>query len=75
MSKLIGYAYEADCHCIGCTYERFGSIVLTDDLDLWPKDSEGNPISVIFNTDEHPQEGIYCADCLGTICEPYKQAI
>ena len=47
----IAYVYEADIHCPGCTFERFGTgeygYVAEDAIDR-----EGNPVSVIAPWDE-----------------------
>lgn len=64
MSKVIGYTYDADYHCINCTtaYIKGGTQSRTpphpkqverwlDGTDEFP-DSENNPIHPIFDTDE-----------------------
>ena len=59
-TDVVGYAYEADVHCLGCTEERFPNIY--DDLRAPETDSEGNEISPIF-----AGEGAYsdCSCCEG----------
>jgi len=57
--EVIGYAYEADLHCVACTIKRFG--VRMEFLDK-VEDDEGNPIHPVFLGDE--REGPeYCGDC------------
>lgn len=73
--KIIGYTYEADCHCVGCTRQRADSggfrkshpdsradIVDEHGVALTSTDSEGNPIHPMFSTDEQ-LEPQYCGDC------------
>lgn len=60
MPQVIGYSYEADHHCFGCTTARFGPPPYYDrsDTDGSPlpdvTDSEGNSIHPIFDDDERP---------------------
>jgi len=57
--KIIGYTYEADYHCIGCTEKEFGK----DDLGYaFTVDSEDKMIQPVFSTDEI-QEYSACAEC------------
>jgi len=64
-ADVIGYAYEADLHCIACTVARFGHEPTEED-----EDSEGNPIHPLFAGDEYQAEGEYCGDCHAEIREP-----
>jgi len=57
--EIIGYAYEADCHCLACTERRFG--MLPDDSVEF-SDDEGNPPHPIFAGDEGAAEE-FCGDC------------
>jgi len=66
MSDVIAYTYEADHHCPACAYARFGDAL--DNADT--EDREGNTIGVVFDSDEYPDEGIYCGDCGGVIIRP-----
>jgi len=63
--QVIGYTYEADCHCIGCAKARYdaggftigtdgpeGSSLDENDIPYGAEDREGNPIHPIFPTDE-----------------------
>ena len=58
--EVVGYAYEADLHCVECATVRFGQA-----LDQWPKprpnDNEGNEVSPIF-LDEAKDSDV-CRDC------------
>jgi hypothetical protein len=69
----IAYTYEADYHCPGCAYERFGA-----DEDGWiaahdERDGEGNPVGVVAPWDEwwEPSEDgpqvLTCGTCGGEI--------
>ena len=55
--EVIGYAYDADLHCVRCTGARFENPDANDTTD-----SEGNPIGPIFLADEHDTEP-HCGDC------------
>lgn len=70
--NIIGYTYEADCHCVGCAKKRFMCDINADDylpsrsdrnyIPFDARDREGNTIHAIFSTDENaPNE--YCGDC------------
>lgn len=85
MTYILYYTYEADTHCPGCARECFG--VDPDHPDYKPgdsdenyipfkqEDSEGNPIGVVFDTDENPARlsladggcTVSCTDCHGVI--------
>ncbi len=78
--KIIAYAYSAGHHCPQCANDAAACGVLlrqpplsreTDEhglaLDLI--DSEGNPVTPVFDTDETPREGICCDDCYEEIVE------
>ncbi len=67
----IGYVYEADAHCPGCAFARFG--LMRDDPDTL--DAEGNPIGVIAPWDETPSEGEVCGTCGDEISEPWWAAL
>lgn len=74
MSHLdpIAYTYEADYHCPGCTFERFGM----DDQGFVPDnatDREGNLVGAVAPWDEwwecqatFPQS-LVCSTCNGVI--------
>lgn len=79
--RIIGYTYDADCHCIGCTQKRFaipinykrrGLNIEADENGVNPlaKDTEGNDVHPIFSTDEHPPEGIACGSCHTFFVQP-----
>ena len=75
--RIIGYAYDADMHCIACTSKAIDSNVLkivhiavNDNLKppfhytMAYVDREGNRIHAIFDIDEHPDSGEpRCGDC------------
>ena len=70
--KIIGYAYEADLHCVNCAVKRFSvtephKINMAMELDcngisIDQPDNEGNPVHPIFSTDEQ-LEIPHCGDC------------
>lgn len=65
--KIIGYTFEADCHCVSCAQKRFGysPAAMADALKLpiaavefdehglpvRQEDNKGNPIHPMFSTD------------------------
>lgn len=81
--RVIGYTYEADHHCEGCTKLRHqaGGFACTpaspiDDvtkldecgIPYCAKDREGNSIHPIFSTDEWTETyDMVCAECGGPI--------
>jgi hypothetical protein len=54
---VIGYAYEADTHCVKHTQQRFGRNPAT------ATDGEGNPVHPIFSGTSDA-EGFYCSECV-----------
>lgn len=63
---VIGYAYDADLHCVECTEKRFGADALEADASGLAEltDSEGNPLHPIFLWDENLDESACCCgDC------------
>lgn len=63
--RIIGYTYNADCHCVGCTQAYHadgwfdidtggpeGDALDEHDIPYGATDSEGNPIHPIFSTSE-----------------------
>lgn len=63
--RAIGYTYEADCHCIGCTFARYerggfkidagalnGTGLDPCGISYGAVDREGNSLHPIFSTDE-----------------------
>jgi hypothetical protein len=56
--RVAAYTYEADHHCTNCATNRFGAPVPDDATD-----GEGNPVGVIFDTDEALQPGDVCGTC------------
>jgi hypothetical protein len=71
MHDPIAYTYEADHHCPGCAFARFGR----DADGFVPEDAtdgEGNPVGVVAPWDEWYEIGegdqtLACADCGGEI--------
>ena len=72
----IAYTYEADTHCLRCTFARFGS----DELGFPPEDArdrEGNEIHPVapwdewWQTDEYPYKMLGCGTCGDTIATHY----
>jgi hypothetical protein len=55
---VIGYAYEADVHCLSCARARFDG-----EPDDETEDSEGNLVHPIFTGDECACAEV-CGDCL-----------
>lgn len=64
MSRVVGYTFEADYHCIACTTTRFPE----PDEAI---DREGNAVHPVFDTDEAQPLGEYCGDCGNEIVEPF----
>lgn len=72
--RIIGYTFEADCHCVSCTQKRkfkldaaregFRQAKEKDEhgVPVNAMDNEGNPIHPMFSTDEQ-LEPQYCGDC------------
>lgn len=67
--RMIGYAYEADTHCITCAQQRFNAwpSVSTERLDcngilLSQADSVGNPVTPILDIDEGAEDQ-QCGTC------------
>lgn len=75
--RVIGYSFEADCHCVDCTLKRheqrpfdltdplgYGGGVDENELPYAATDDEGNAVHPIFSTDDGEE---YCGDCLQPI--------
>jgi hypothetical protein len=69
---VVGYAYDADQHCVDCTKEyvirhiaHFTEKKVNEILDgtLEFVDSEGNMLHPIFSTDEAGDSPDHCGDC------------
>ena len=58
-TDIIGYAYEAEVHCVSCTFAAF-DVTYDSQLDL-VEDSEGNAIHPIFANMSDPFDR--CAVC------------
>ena len=78
--RIIGYAYQASHCCPNCTREAAARGALTRKPPLRLDtdehgiafdlvDFEGNPVTPIFSTDEHPPEGIDCEECGDVIAD------
>ncbi len=70
----IAYTYDADYHCPGCAFARFGQ----DENGFVPEDAtddEGNPVGAVAPWDEwwEPSEkgpqSLVCGTCLGVVTE------
>ena len=71
---IIGYAYDADTHCVPCTKLRFptpGDEPDEHSIPMYAEDTERNPITPIFSWTEILQD-VYCGQCRGIIAEAYK---
>lgn len=70
MSIIVGYAYEAALHCVGCAEKRFGQAALRDPDT---KDNGGNPVHPLFlwNTADYTNgdtgDPELCDDCFEEI--------
>jgi hypothetical protein len=53
---IVGYTYDADQHCVDCTHKRFPV------LDESTRDSEGNEIHPIFDTNEAGNSPSHCGE-------------
>ena len=72
--SIIGYAYEADTHCVPCTKLRFPTPGPQPDehsIPMYAEDSERNPITPIFSWTEILQD-VHCGRCGDTIAEAYE---
>ena len=66
--SVLGYTYEADIHCPGCTIDRFGEAVTQHGIDDIPvTDTEGNPVYPLFADQTEPWD--VCGDCHTPILE------
>lgn len=63
-TDVVGYAYEADVHCVDCAVKRFagGSGLELPDNVIYT-DEEGNEVSPIFNGEDAYED---CGECDGT---------
>jgi hypothetical protein len=74
--KVVGYAYDADTHCVDCTREYVQLWSNDPEGDVQPDsiedvmdgkvdfhDGEGNPIHPIFSIDEAGDTPTHCGDC------------
>jgi hypothetical protein len=58
--RVVGYTYEADVHCVGCAFDRFGDMLDRDEA----ADSEGNRPHPVFSIDEDfLEEHDACSTC------------
>jgi len=62
--RIIAYTYEADFHCVDCTFKRF-NVQYDSELDL-VEDSEGNAIHPVFDIDELNEDEV-CGGCFTEI--------
>lgn len=65
--QVLGYAYEADLHCIQCTISRFRGSPEFKEYE----DSEGNPVHPILSGQDTSDldDDMYCGDCFDVIYE------
>ena len=61
MYGIIGWTYDAACHCEGHAIKRFGRQPL---IEGTATDSEGNAPHPIFQWSESGDGGDYCDECL-----------
>ena len=69
MTQILCYTYEADHHCIDCARDRFPMMTELDNNGA--TDNEGNPVGVVFTTDDmesYAWGGLRC-DCGHEIIE------
>jgi hypothetical protein len=71
--KVVGYAYDADTHCVDCTRDyireqsdavnvvEHAELVLKGEVEF--EDTEGNLIHPIFSIDEAGDAPTHCGDC------------
>lgn len=81
MTKIIGYVYQADTHCIACTQARRFDLdpdhphaspgVDENGVSLAAIDDERNLVHPMFSTDETPPRGEYCGVCFDEIAAPW----
>ena len=75
--ELVAYTYEADYHCLDCTFARFtdGDYLewLTGEqvVEQWI-DNEGNPVHPVFDTDEYDTP-LVCGTC-GCVIEEAERS-
>lgn len=65
-ATILGYAFEADLHCIDCTMERFPDLE-----DGVTEDNEGNVVTAYLSgqdTNDTDQTEV-CGDCFDVIYE------
>ena len=60
VTTIVGYAYEADLHCLACTAQRFGLDLQALQADFETTDGEGNPVHPVFAGDVTDD---VCGDC------------
>ena len=70
MPSVIGYAYDADRHCVPSTKERFPPGADNDEhtVPMDSTDAEGNLLKPMFSSDE-VLENQYCGECRDIIAE------
>lgn len=61
MHDPIAYTYEADTHCPGCAFERFGRDA-NGFVPASARDGEGNPVGAIAPWDE-ASNSVVCGTC------------
>ena len=66
MSRVIGYTALASLYCLACARKA--------GMDAEGFDQAGDPIGVVFSTDETHPEGEYCDECGGEVSAPYTPA-
>jgi hypothetical protein len=64
-TDVVGYAYEADVHCVECSEKRFACEADSEPSDY--EDNDGNPVHPIFagGEDAYDEDGsvLRCGDC------------
>ena len=65
--RIIGYTYDALYHCAACTkaahpYDATGRAD-THFVPSYAKESDGNFIRPVFDSDDGPEGGAVCSDC------------
>jgi len=70
-TDIVGWAYEGDVHCNDCAEARFPDLLENNEGTDEILDSEGNPVSPIFDSEAYEE----CFCCGGDGKHPKKCAV